>query len=285
MKFIRSLSAGVCGLGLLAAAIAQNNPVKFELPQVGSGTTTPAATTPATPAQNTPAPAAPAAPAVKFTEAQMMEVYGYMLGMRMNLAELEFTPAQIEAMAKGMTMAATGKQPTYDAEQIGPQLQEVLQKKQSALLLKIRNANLAATAEFFTKLKDNKAVKELSGSGLRYEVVTEGKGAVAKPGQLAKIHYTGAFINGQVFDTSMRAPEGQTPEPVDVLVQDGALIPGMAEALLKMPVGSKWRLYIPPHLAYGDDGAPGIPPAATLLFEVEVFDVKDAPKQPEAAKK
>lgn len=284
MKFIRSFSAGVCGLGLLAAAVAQNNPVKFELPQVGSGASTPAATTPATPAQDA-APAAPAAPAVKFTEAQLMEVYGYMLGMRMNLAELEFTPAQIEAMAKGMTMAATGKQPTYDAQQIGPQLQEVLQKKQAALLLKVRNANLADTAAFFTKLKDNKNVKELSGSGLRYEVITEGKGAVAKPGQLAKIHYTGAFINGEVFTTSMRAPEGQTPEPVDVLVQEGALIPGMAEALLKMPVGSKWRLYIPPHLAYGDDGAQGIPPAATLLFEVEVFDVKDAPKQPEAAKK
>ena len=57
----------------------------------------------------------------------------------------------------------------------------------------------------------------------------------------------------------------------------------MTEALLAMPTGSKWRLYIPPHLAYGDDGAQGIPPAATLLFEVEVFDVKDAPKQ-EAAK-
>ena len=283
MKFLRSLSAGLCSCGLAAAALAQQpNPVKFELPQVGSAASQQPA---AQPAAEPAAPAAPAAPAVKFTEAQMMEVYGWMLGARMNLADLEFTPAQIEGIARGMTLAATGKQPAYDAQAIGPQLQELLQKKQEGLMLKIRNANMAATAEFFAKLKENKAVKELSGSGLRYEVVTEGKGAVAKSGQVAKIHYTGAFVNGQVFDTSLQAPEGQTPAPVDVIVQEGALIPGMTEALLAMPTGSKWRLYIPPHLAYGDDGAPGIPPSATLIFEVEVFEVKDAPKAPADAKK
>jgi FKBP-type peptidyl-prolyl cis-trans isomerase len=280
MKVIRSLSAGACALGLLAAAIAQQNPVKFELPQVGSGAANTAA--PATPAQNQPA--APAAPAVKFTEAQMMEVYGYMLGVRSNMAEMEFTPAQIEAMARGMTMAATGKQPPYDGAQIGPQLQELLQKKQQTFMTKLRNANLADAAAFFTKLKDNKNVKELA-SGLRYEVVTEGKGAVAKPGQVAKIHLVGAFINGQVFESTRAAPEGQTAEPVEVLVQDGANIPGIVEALKLMPVGSKWRLYVPPHLAFGDEGNRGIPPAATLLFEIEIFDVKDAPKQPEEAKK
>lgn len=284
MKFIRSLSAGLCSCGLLAAAIAQQaNPVKFELPQVGSGAQQPAdqAAAPAA------APAAPAAPAVKYSETQMMEVYGWMLGARMNLAELEFSAENVAAIAKGMTLAATGKQPDYDAQQIGPQLQEMLQKKQAALMQKIRNANLADAAAFFTKLKENKAVKELEGSnGLRYEVITEAKGGqVAKPGQVAKIHYTGAFINGQIFDTSMQAPEGQTPQPVEVLVQEGALIPGMTTALLNMPVGSKWRLYIPPHLAYGDDGAPGIPPAATMVFEIELFEVKDAPKAPADAKK
>ncbi|MBA4135715.1 MAG: hypothetical protein C0518_00200 [Opitutus sp.] len=285
MKFIRSLTAGVCGAGLLAAAIAQQNPVKFELPQVGSGAQAP--TQQAAPATTTPGQTAPAAPAVTFTEAQMMEVYGYMLGVRMNLADLEFTPAQIDALARGMTMAATGKQPTYDAQQIGPQLQDLLQKKQQTFMTKLRNANLADTAAFFTKLKDNKNVKELGGTGLRYEILTEGKGVLAKAGQVAKIHYTGAFVNGQVFDTSLRAPEGQKPEPVEILVKEGTMIPGMLEALVKMPVGSKWRLYIPPHLAYGDDGVPqaGIPPAATLIFEIELFEVNDAPPQPEEAKK
>jgi FKBP-type peptidyl-prolyl cis-trans isomerase FklB len=285
MKFIRSLTAGVCGAGLLAAAIAQQNPVKFELPQVGAQTPATQSAPAAQPGATATQPAAPATPAVKFTEAQMMEVYGYMLGVRMNLADLEFTPAQIEAMAKGMTLAATGKQPTYDGQQIGPQLQELLQKKQQAFLTKIRNANLADTAAFFTKLKDNKNVKELGGTGLRYEILTEGKGAVAKPGQVGRIHLIGAFINGQVFESTRAAPQGQTAEPVEVLVQDGANIPGIVEALKVMPTGSKWRLYVPPHLAFGDDGNGAIPPAATLIFEIELFEVKDAPPQPEEAKK
>jgi FKBP-type peptidyl-prolyl cis-trans isomerase len=283
MKLIRSLSAVLCGAGLLAAATAQqnNNPVKFELPQVGN--TAPAATTPATSA---PAAAAPAAPAQTFTEAQMMEVYGWMMGARMNLRQLEFTPAQIDAMARGLKMAAAGQEPTYDAQQMSPQLQNFLSQKQQALLTKIRNFNLNEAAAFFTKLKENTAVKEIT-SGLRYEVLREGKGAVAKPGQLARIHYTGTFLNGQVFDTSLQQEGTSLPDPVEALVKDDAMIPGVYEAITRMPVGSKWRLFIPPHLAFGDDGAPqgGIPPAATLVYEIEVFEVKDAPNAPAAGKK
>lgn len=281
MKLIRSLSAVLCGLGLAAAASAQqnSNPVKFELPQVGS---TPSATTPA---GTTSAPAAaPAAPAQTFTEAQMMEVYGWMMGARMNLQQLEFTPAQVEAMGRGLKMAAAGQQPGYDAQQIGPQLQAFLTQKQQALLTKIRNFNLGEAATFFTKLKENTAVKELA-NGLRYEVIREGKGAIAKPGQVARIHYTGSFINGQVFDTSLQQREGTSlPDPVEALVQEGSMLQGVMDAVTKMPVGSKWKVYIPPHLAFGDDGAPGIPPAATLIYEIEIFEVKDAPKQADAKK-
>ncbi|MDP1580257.1 MAG: FKBP-type peptidyl-prolyl cis-trans isomerase [Candidatus Didemnitutus sp.] len=277
MKLIPILSAGICSLGLLAVASAQQAPVKFELPQVGA-TAAPAQTAPAATAI-----AAPVAPAPKFSEAQLMEVYGWMLGTRMNLAELEFTPAQIEGMAKGLAIAASGRQLTYDAQQIGPQLEELLRKKQETFITKIRYQNLADTANFFTKLKDNKAVKE-TGSGLRYEVLKDAKGAVAKAGQIATFHYTGSFINGQVFDSSLQAQEGQPVEPVQALVEEGALIAGMTEALLKMPVGSKWKLYIPPHLAYGDEGAQSIPPGATIIFEVELFSVADAPKQAGAKK-
>lgn len=288
MKFTSKLSAGIASLGLLVAASAQQqNPVKFELPQVGAGAQTPAAQAPAQ--QPAAQPAAPAAPAVTFSEAQLMEAYGYTLGARMNLRDLEFTPAQIEAMAKGMAEAAAGKELGYDAQQLVPQLQTLLQKKQQALMAKIRNANLANTAEFFTKLKENKNVKDLAGSnGLRYEVVKEGKGQIAKDGQVAKIHLIGAFTNGQVFESTLQQQQqgGGIPEPVDVLVKSGTNAPeGLILALKNMPVGSKWRLYVPPHLAYGDEGAPGIPPAATLIFEVEVFSVADAPaEQPDAKK-
>ena len=121
-------------------------------------------------------------------------------------------------------------------------------------------------------------------SGLRYEVVKAGTGATPKAGQVAKIHYTGSFINGQVFDSSV-----QRGEPIDLLVQAPSkedprgAIAGMVEGLQKMNVGGKYKLYIPPHLAYGDDGAQGIAPASTLIFEVELLEAKDAPKEPAPA--
>lgn len=211
-----------------------------------------------------------------------MEAYGWLLAARNNMAELEFTPAQIEAMAKGMTAAATGKSLSYDGQQMGQQIQALLQKKQQVFLGKIRTANQADTATYFRKLADNKAVKELAGSnGLRYEILKEGRGQIAKEGQVVKMHYTGAFPNGQIFDSSLQQQQGTTlPDPVEVLVKPGSMIEGFVAALTHMPVGSKWRLHIPPHLAYGDDGFQGIPPAATLIFEVEVFEVKDAPAEP-----
>lgn len=290
MKFSYKISAGLASLGLLVAAVAQNtntksaDPVQFNIPNVGTQQPAQksATTQPAAPGQQAPA-QTPAAPAVTFTEAQMMEVYGFMLAARSGLAELGFTPANVDAMGRGMKMAVSGQQPQYDAQAIGQQLQEFLGKKQQEFLTKVRNQNLADAATYFTKLKENKNVKELP-SGLRYEVLTEGKGPIAKPGQVVKMHYTGSFINGQVFDSST-----QRGEPVEALVQQGALIDGMVEALQKMPVGSKWKLHMPPHLAYGDESVGGIPPAATLVFDVEVLGVQDAPKEDakkdEAAKK
>lgn len=287
MKFTSKLSAGIASLGLLVAVSAQaQNPVKFELPQVGSGTQTPAAQAPAQ--QPAAQPAAPAAPAVTYSEAQIMEAYGWMLALQNGMRDLEFTPANVEAMAKGMTAVVQGKNLDYDGKQMGEQLRALLAKKQQTLLGKIREANRANTAEFFTKLtKENKNVKELSGSsGLRYEVVKEGKGQIAKEGQIAKIHLVGAFTNGQIFESTVQQQQGGgIPEPIDVLVKSGTNAPeGLILALKNMPVGSKWRLYVPPHLAYGDDGIQGIPPAATLIFEVEVFGVADAPAEQPAQK-
>jgi len=282
MKLIKIIAAVLAGSGLFVAATAQNNAppastqdaVKFQLPNVGSS---------AQPAQ--PAAAAVTPPAPKYTDAQLMEVLGYITGLRMSLAELEFTQEQVDAMARGLSRAARGEQPTAEMQSMTQPLQELMGRKQQVFLTKVKNHNLASAASFFTKLKENKNVQELP-SGLRYEVTKAGTGATPKPGQVAKIHYTGTFIEGQVFDSSV-----QRGEPVDVYLQaptkedPRGAIPGMVEGLLKASVGEKLKLYIPPHLAYGDDGAQGIPPAATLIFDVEVLDVKDAPKAPAPAEK
>ena len=284
MKFTTKISAGLASLGLLIAASA-DDAVKFNVPGVTPSSATPAAQ-PSAPAPAAPAAAAPvAAPAKKFTEAQVAEAYGWFMGAQMGLRQLEFTKEQVEAMARGMVGVATGGQPPFDAKDIGPEVEAFLAHKNQVFMNKLKGQQMAASLEFFTKLKENKAVVE-QPDGLRYEIVKPGTGAVAKPGQIVSINYTGALVNGQVFDSST-----ERGQPADLLLQvptaqnPNGIIPGMFEGLQKTGVGGKLKLYIPPSLAYGDEGSQGvIPPSATLIFEVEIVGVKDAPAAPAAAK-
>ena len=104
-------------------------------------------------------------------------------------------------------------------------------------------------------------------SGLQYEVITEGKGAKPKATDKVKCHYEGQLINGQVFDRSVKRGE-------PAIFGVNQVIPGWVEALQLMPVGSKWKLYIPSDLAYGEKGAgEAIAPNSTLIFEVELLDI------------
>ena len=273
MKFTSTLSAALVSLGLLVAASAEDA-VKFNVPGVSA--TTPAAAAPSAPAATAPvaAPAAPAKP--KFTEAQIAEAYGWYMGAQMGLKQLEFTKDQIEAMARGMQGIASGATPTFDAQEIGPEVQAFLGKKSEAYMTKLRYQNISEGAAFFTKLKENKAVVDLP-SGLRYEILKAGTGAMPKMGQLVTIHYKGSLISGQVFDSSI-----ERGQPLDFVLAEGGAIPGMVEGLQNVGVGGKIKLYIPPSLAYGDQGNQAIPPGATLIFEVEALAVKDAPKEPAA---
>jgi FKBP-type peptidyl-prolyl cis-trans isomerase len=271
MKFISKISAGLVGLSLLVAASAQD-PVKFNVPGVSS--------TPAQPGSPAPAPAAAAKPAApKYTEAQIAEAYGWYMGAQMGLRQLDFTKEQVEAMSRGLVGSVSGAQPPFDAKEIGPEVEAFLSKKQEGFMTKLRMTNLSEGAAFFTKLKENKNVTELP-SGLRYEILKPGSGVMAKPGQLVTMHYTGSLINGQVFDSSLQPRQQGAPvEPVDIILDSSRVIPGMVEGLQKVGVGGKIKLYVPPSLGYGDAGSQVIPPAATLIFEVEIIGVKDAPKE------
>ena len=105
-------------------------------------------------------------------------------------------------------------------------------------------------------------------SGLQYKVITAGSGASPKASDTVSVHYRGRLIDGTEFDSSYKRNE-PTSFPV------GGVIPGWTEALQLMKVGSKWELFIPAKLAYGDRGAGGlIPPGATLVFEVELLSIK-----------
>ena len=112
-----------------------------------------------------------------------------------------------------------------------------------------------------------------TGSGLQYEVLVSGGGASPDPTDLVTVHYTGTLIDGTVFDSSV-----QRGEPAEFPAN--RLITGWVEALQLMQVGDKWKLYIPPELAYGERGAGNvIGPGATLVFEIELLGVRTAAGQ------
>jgi len=121
-------------------------------------------------------------------------------------------------------------------------------------------------------------------SGLQYLVLKAGTGEKPKLTDMVRVHYHGTLIDGRVFDSSV-----ERKQPIELAVN--GVIPGWTEALQMMPVGSKWRLFIPSNLAYGDQQAgPLIAPGSTLIFEVELLDIvkpktADTPASADTTKK
>ncbi len=119
---------------------------------------------------------------------------------------------------------------------------------------------------FFAENKTKPGVVE-TASGLQYKIIKEGKGKKPLPSDLAQVHYRGTLLNGAEFDAT--APDHP------VVLKIASLIPGWKEALELMPVGSKWQIFIPPFLAYGERGVGfEIGPNETLVFELELLAVK-----------
>ncbi|MFV0564761.1 MAG: peptidylprolyl isomerase [Flavobacteriaceae bacterium] len=111
---------------------------------------------------------------------------------------------------------------------------------------------------------------EQTGSGLRYKIIQKGNGAKAEKGKQVSVHYKGQLADGTVFDSSYKRNQ-----PIDFPVGVGQVIAGWDEGIQLLNVGDKARFVIPSHLGYGSRGAGGvIPPNATLIFDVELMDVK-----------
>ena len=147
-------------------------------------------------------------------------------------------------------------------------LQKEMQAKQQEKMKILSEKNKKEGAAFLTDNKGKEGVKALP-SGLQYKVLTEGKGKAPSESDTVTIQYTGSLIDGTEFDSSVKRGQAATFAVKNV-------IKGWTEALQLMKEGSKWRLFIPSDLAYGETGTPGGPigPNATLIFDVELVSIQ-----------
>ena len=143
---------------------------------------------------------------------------------------------------------------------------------------KAKNAEAGKISKY---IESNSLDVQETSSGIQYVIESEGKGPVARPGDTVEVNYTGRFLNGKVFDTSIKEiaqKEGhymeQRPyEPIKVPVGLGNVIAGWDEGLTLFPEGSKVKMILPSNLAYGDRGSMGIPPFTPLVFDLDIIDV------------
>lgn len=203
--------------------------------------------------------------AKKITDAAS---YGLGFDIGSNIASQGLTAELITQadFLTGFMDAVAGKEPSVEMKEIQTAMQALAQKLE-AKAAEAAKTNLAKSNKFLEDNKKREGVQTTS-SGLQYEVIKTGTGAVPTAKNTVSVHYEGKLISGKVFDSSIKRNEPATFGVTQV-------IPGWTEALQRMKVGDKWRLFIPPNLGYGERGAGGdIGPNEALIFEVELLEVK-----------
>lgn len=194
---------------------------------------------------------------------------GYAIGILVgtnNKQQVENAPGgadiNLDAMVAAFSVASKGEEgamTTEQADQIIRRFFESAGEKEGQLNLEAGNA-------FLEENKSRDGVNT-TASGLQYEVITEGTGPKPTADDRVRVHYHGTLIDGTVFDSSV-----DRGEPAVFGVTQ--VIPGWTEALQLMPVGSKWKIYLPSGLAYGERGAGAdIGPNTALIFEVELLEI------------
>jgi FKBP-type peptidyl-prolyl cis-trans isomerase FklB len=206
------------------------------------------------------------------------EKFSYALGMKMG-ANFKKQGVSVNAaiLERGVKDAMAGGKTLLTEEQAQTALMQVqneLRQKQQEKMQAEASENKKLGEAFLAENKTKDGVKTLP-SGLQYKILTEGSGPKPVASDTVECNYRGTLIDGKEFDSSAKHG-GPATFPVS------GVIKGWTEALQMMPVGSKWQLFIPPDLAYGERGAgPDIGPDSTLVFEVELVSIKQPEKKGE----
>jgi len=247
-------------VGLLSTLFVANNAIAQSKKPVSAGKPAPRSTAAKSPAG-----------VKKSVLASSRDSLSYSVGysIAQSMKQQGMTGVNTAVLAKGIEDALKGQPLQLGEQQMQQIMMEYMQKQYAA-----KNAESSKAAEGNKKigaafLAENKLKPgvQTTGSGLQYIVEKEGTGAKPAATDRVKVHYTGKLIDGKVFDSSV-----QRGEPAEFGVTE--VIKGWTEVLQLMPVGSKWKVFIPSDIAYGDRGAGAdIGPGSTLIFDIELLDI------------
>jgi len=272
-----AISVAAAGLFLAASTPAQQTPA------TNPPTTPPAAAKPATAAKPAQTPAAKTGAATAKTPAPLTlktqkEKASYAIGMNIG-KNLKRDSVEIDTavLSRALRDALAGNKlllTDEEAKAALTALQTEVRAKEEAKAKAAGLENKKVGEAFLATNKTKEGVVTLP-SGLQYKIIKEGTGPKPTAEDTVLCHYRGTLVDNTEFDSSYKRGE-----PLKIPV--GGVIKGWTEAIQLMPVGSKWQLYIPSGLAYGERGAPGSPigPNSTLIFDVELISIepKAAPK-------
>jgi FKBP-type peptidyl-prolyl cis-trans isomerase FklB len=268
-SFTLTLNLSVAMFVLLAGVQAQDAaaPAKTATPKTPSAKTAPATTT----AHHAPATKSAAPTKLTTQKDKFSYAIGMNIGTNLHRQSVDVDP---ELLIQGMKDALAGGKMLLtedEAKAVLTEAQAEMRKKQQDKMQAEGDANKKEGEAFLAANKAKEGVVTLP-SGLQYKVLTQGTGPKPTTADTVICNYRGTLVDGKEFDSSFKRGQPAT-FPV------GRVIKGWTEALPLMPVGSKWQLYIPPDLAYGDHGAgPDIGPNATLIFDVELLSIQAPPK-------
>ena len=220
-----------------------------------------------------------AAPAIAQDKPETeKEKVSYVVGMQVgqSLSQIK-DEIDLDVVFQAIRSTLAGEEPVIpmeEAMQVQQAFAQRLQAKRTAEMQQRAEKNKAEGDAFMAANKAKSGIKT-TASGLQYQVIEEGSGPKPAATDTVKVHYTGTLLDGTKFDSSV-----DRGEPAQFALN--AVIPGWTEALQLMPVGSKYKLWIPPQLGYGDRGTPGpIGPNQTLVFDVELLEIVKPEAQPQ----
>jgi len=201
---------------------------------------------------------------IKLSTDEEKASYGVGLQMGQQLSAV-FNGVSLEAAIAGINHAFSGKGPQIPGEEINAAFQVIQAKVEEDKAEQAKQ--FAGEGEEFLAENAKRDEVTVLESGLQYEVLTAGEGDIPTAQSVVSTHYRGTLIDGKQFDSSY-----DRGEPAEFPV--GGVIAGWTEALQQMKVGSKWKLFIPYHLAYGEAGAGGdIGPYQALVFDIELLAI------------